>query len=88
MTDETKDRLSELIKKHELRANALELSGSFNIASEEYYLIEYLRLLQNILAAGDCNECLNQKTCKYVPKPGQQVRYNCPFYNQEGGAAE
>ena len=26
---------------------------------------------------------VKKKTCEYIPKVGQLVRYNCPFYKQE-----
>ena len=35
--------------------------------------------LPDIAELGDCNRCM-KKDCKYVPDPGQLVRYNCPFY--------
>ena len=47
------------------------------------YILDSLILLRQIQSTGDCNICANQKGCKYVPKPGQMVRYNCPFYKAE-----
>lgn len=46
------------------------------------YILDSLRVLRDILATGDCNECAN-KECGYRPKAGQMVRYNCPFYTAE-----
>lgn len=47
------------------------------------YILDCLIVLKQIQESGDCNDCKIQKTCKYVPKPGQQVRYNCPFYEEK-----
>jgi len=45
-------------------------------------LLELEELLRQIHQTGDCNICKN-KDCGYRPKPGQIVRYNCPFYKAE-----
>lgn len=42
--------------------------------------LDNLKLLRDILNSGDCNICKKKKECDYCPKPGQMVRYNCPFY--------
>ena len=47
------------------------------------YILDSLRALRNIYETGDCNICASKKDCEYVPKPGQMVRYNCPFYKAE-----
>ena len=47
--------------------------------SDIAYILDSLILLRNIQSTGDCNVCIN-KECEYKPKPGQLVRYNCPFY--------
>ena len=44
------------------------------------YVLDSLMALRNIYQTGSCNECEAVKTCEYTPKPGQMVRYNCPFY--------
>ena len=44
------------------------------------YILENLMLLRDILKTGDCNICNKKNTCEYVPKPGQMVRYNCPWF--------
>ncbi len=54
------------------------------IISTIAYVLDSLRALRNIYETGDCNVCASRKECKYVPKPGQMVRYNCPFYKAEG----
>ena len=47
------------------------------------YVRSCLRLLKAITESGDCNICKKKKTCEYAPKWGEQVRYNCPFYEGE-----
>ena len=47
------------------------------------YILDCLILLRQIQSAGDCNVCKNKGYCKYEPKVGQMVRYNCPFYKAE-----
>lgn len=46
------------------------------------YILDTLMAYRNIVDSGDCNRCGKQKTCEYAPKPGQLVRYNCPFYKR------
>ena len=50
------------------------------------YILDTLIAYRNIAESGNCNECGAKNTCKYVPKLGEQVRYNCPFY--ESGVTE
>ncbi len=58
-------------------------------AKEHYQLADWLRLLQRILASGDCNNCvMKKKHCWYAPRLGEQVRYNCPFYVKESEESE
>ena len=47
--------------------------------SDIAYILNSLLLLRQIQNTGDCNVCKN-KECKYKPKVGENVRYNCPFY--------
>ena len=47
------------------------------------YILDCLMAYRNILQTGDCNNCAISGKCKYCPKPGQMVRYNCPFYQKE-----
>ena len=45
---------------------------------------EWLKLLKRILDSGDCNDCaMLHRQCRYAPRIGELVRYNCPFYSQE-----
>ena len=53
------------------------------IISDVAFILDNLILLRQIQSIGDCNICANKKECEYVPKPGQTVRYNCPFYKAE-----
>jgi hypothetical protein len=45
--------------------------------------LDNLRLLKSILDSGDCNTCIAKKTCGYVPRCGEQVRFNCPHYERD-----
>lgn len=52
-------------------------------AEEHRQLAEWLKLLKRILDSGDCNDCaMSHSQCRYAPKWGEQVRYNCPFYSR------
>lgn len=44
------------------------------------YILDSLMALRKIYESGNCNDCVIKNSCKYAPKPGQLVRYNCPFY--------
>lgn len=49
------------------------------------YILDSLRLLREIEMAGTCNNCQYKQDgyeCEYLPKAGQLVRYNCPFYRK------
>lgn len=48
------------------------------------FILDSLRALRRIYEAGDCNNCGIKLTCKFLPMPGQMVRYNCPFYEKGG----
>lgn len=52
-------------------------------ASEHRQLAGWLKLLKRILDSGDCNDCeLLNSQCRYAPRLGELVRYNCPFYSK------
>ena len=55
--------------------------------SDVAYILDSLIVLREIQQMGDCNICKN-KGCEYMPKTGQMVRYNCPFYTVESGDKE
>ena len=50
--------------------------------SDVAYILDSLIILRQIQQTGDCNICKN-RDCGYMPKVGQMVRYNCPFYKAE-----
>ena len=50
--------------------------------SEIAYILDALVAFRQIVQSGDCNSCSEDKNCKYVPKAGEPVRYNCPFYKR------
>ena len=49
--------------------------------SEVAYILDNLMLLRQIQQTGNCNNCKN-KNCGHIPRAGQMVRYNCPFYKR------
>ena len=53
-----------------------------NIIAEIAYILDSLRVLREIQAAGNCNTCAGRSECEYCPRLGQMVRYNCPFYKE------
>ena len=53
------------------------------IISDITYVRSCLKLLKAIQESGCCNDCHKQKCCNYKPQWGEQVRYNCPFYEKE-----
>lgn len=48
------------------------------------YILDTLIAYRNITALGNCNNCAKRRQCQYIPELGEQVRYNCPFYNGKG----
>lgn len=54
------------------------------IISDVAYTLDNLRVLKQIYQSGSCNDCTN-RDCGYLPKPGQLIRYNCPFYKSKIG---
>ena len=50
-----------------------------DMISDVAYFLDTLRAYKGISETGNCNICKLSKNCEYVPKPGQLVRYNCPF---------
>lgn len=64
-------------EKKKMKENRLD-----KVISDIAYILDNLILLRNIQKTGDCNICKN-RDCGYMPKAGQMVRYNCPFYKSE-----
>lgn len=54
-----------------------------NAISEMAYILDCLIVYREIIKTGDCNECMKKNECKYAPKAGRMVRYNCPFFERE-----
>lgn len=46
------------------------------------YVLDALKAHREIVNSGCCNDCRYVNKCKYAPKPGQLVRYNCPHYER------
>ena len=44
------------------------------------YVLDALMSLRKIIKTGSCNDCEYIADCRYAPKPGQLVRYNCPHF--------
>ena len=45
------------------------------------YILNCLIALRDIWDTGrECNTCNRKSNCEYVPYLGQQVRYNCPLW--------
>lgn len=51
--------------------------------SEISYVLDSLMAYRDIVKTGNCNTCWKRTDCKYAPKFGQTVRYNCPHYEEE-----
>lgn len=49
--------------------------------SDVAYILDNLMLLRQIQQTGNCNNCKNEN-CGHIPRAGQMVRYNCPFYEK------
>lgn len=45
------------------------------------YILDCLCSFRDIVKSGDCNTCV-KRGCEFCPKPGQLVRYNCPYYKE------
>ena len=73
-----------IINAEEVADRCAATDGDLKCEQEHRQLAEWLKLLKRILDSGDCNDCamLNSQ-CRYAPKWGEQVRYNCPFYSKE-----
>ena len=55
-----------------------------DVISNEWYIYQCLLTYRLILESGSCNDCSQfNNQCRYAPKIGQLVRYNCPFYSKE-----
>ena len=50
--------------------------------SDVAYILDTLIAYRSIIECGHCNACAIKNSCRYAPKPGQLIRYNCPFYEE------
>lgn len=57
------------------RSYACPKSSGDNNACEDYK-----SFYEDITALYDCNDCGIKGVCKFLPKPGQKVRINCPLW--------
>ena len=53
------------------------------IIADYQFLVSILKDYRRIVESGNCNICAWKKQCDLVPEPGQPVRYNCPYYEEE-----
>ena len=44
------------------------------------YLADVLLLAETIENMNSCNNCAVRRKCEYCPRPGKNVRYNCPLW--------
>ena len=56
-----------------------------DVISDVAYILDTLMAYRRITEKGCCNDCDMRTKCAWVPKLGEIVRYNCPFYKAEGG---
>ena len=48
------------------------------------HILDCLMAYRLVQKSGSCNDCaLLNNQCRYAPRIGEQVRYNCPFYSRE-----
>ena len=45
-----------------------------------YHAADCIQYYDRVSRLPDCNDCGKNPGCKYLPKPGEQVRINCPLY--------
>ena len=54
-----------------------------DVIGDVAYVLDSLMALRDIYRAGrNCNACGN-RDCGYAPKPGQQIRMNCPHWTED-----
>lgn len=47
------------------------------------YIADCLAVVADMQEMHNCNDCGIEKTCEYVPMPGQKVRWNCPLWKEK-----
>ena len=45
-----------------------------------YHAADCIQYYDRVSCLPDCNDCGRAKECEYLPKPGEQVRINCPLH--------
>ena len=53
------------------------------IIEELQYITDCLRSYKKLTVLPTCNDCGKLKKCKYKPGWGEEVRINCPFWENE-----
>lgn len=54
-----------------------------DMISDVAYILDTLIAYRRIEQSGCCNDCQNRYSCEHTPRPGELVRYNCPFYKRK-----
>lgn len=57
------------------------ITNAEEIKSTLYGLIDMIDYYERVASLPDCNDCGGNNMCMYAPKPGQQVRINCPLWS-------
>ena len=72
------------------RIGRMEMNRLDKAIADVAYILDTLMAYRNIVKSGCCNDCRIAKpySCEHLPKPGQLVRYNCPFYERKKVADE
>lgn len=55
-----------------------------DVIADVAYILDTLMAYRRIVETGCCNDCGKRARCSWIPKPGETVRYNCPFYEEKG----
>lgn len=45
-----------------------------------HYIADCIQYYERVSCLPDCNDCGRNPECEYLPKPGEQVRINCPLH--------
>ncbi len=63
------------------RKDETDMSRLDDTISDVSYILDALMAYRNIVQSGNCNTCDN-RDCKWKPKLGQLIRYNCPHFKE------
>jgi len=55
------------------------------LAQMFYNLSMDLNALERLRLGRNCNNCKKRSKCKFLPKIGEPLRYNCPHWVDDGG---